>query len=211
MAGYNDLIALAEWASYDKKLTKDPADNMIRIGRRFGKLRFIVSIFYEVLLVLEEFEKEPEFKNKLKSRFDPEGNAALKRLRKLRTSPDPTIRELLHRTRNLVTFHYLRPQFTKALEELKSLRGPNWARPAMILYSRKDQRRWYPLAEELKIENAFRIRNGVAQLVEQQDIITGLLDDLAEVLRQSFEAYIKVRAFDDVFPVLKRKTQQHVH
>ena len=45
MAAYNDLIALAEWASVDKYLTDDEADKIIRIDRRFLKLRMIASFF----------------------------------------------------------------------------------------------------------------------------------------------------------------------
>src|SRR5439155_26949591 len=121
----------------------DAADNIIRIGRRFVKLRFIASIFYETLKVLEEFEKEPDF-GKLYSRFDEEGREALKRLRAVRCGKDPTIRELLDRTRNLVTFHYLRPEFQNALTRMKPNRGEACVFPVVIRYEGEDQRRWYP-------------------------------------------------------------------
>jgi hypothetical protein len=83
MATYNDLIALAEWASVDKYLTDtdDEADKIIRIDRRFLKLRMIASFFYEAMKILEELESEPDFKGQLVKRLSKEGLEALKRLR----------------------------------------------------------------------------------------------------------------------------------
>ena len=85
MAGYNDLIALAEWAPYDKELADYPPESYIGIGRQFVKLRFIVSVFYEVLLVLERLEQEP---GRATLRFDRPGDLDAS---KYRADPPPDV------------------------------------------------------------------------------------------------------------------------
>ena len=198
MAGYNDLIALAEWASYDQELSRDPGENYIRIGRRFVKFRFIASVFFEVLLVLQELEEEPAFKQ-LQSSLDADGKAALKRLRAVRSGRDHQVRKLLDRTRNLVTFHYRRAEFQKSLEKMIALRGSGWQYPAAIYYGGDDMRRWYPLAEHLKTQNAFDLSQGRDPLLQKLEAIVGLLDDLAELLMQVFRNYIEQRRLGKIF------------
>ncbi len=198
MTGYNDLIALAEWASYDKELADDPAEDYIRIGQRFVKLRFIASVFYEVLLVLERLEQEPGFKQ-IAGALDEQGEAALKRLRTVRCGRDPEIRNLLDRTRNRVTFHYHREEFRKSLEKMIALRGTSCAYPAVIHYEGDDMRRWYPLAEHLQTDNAFAVSPGRDQLLKNLEDIVGRLDGLAEVLNKTFREYIKQRKLEKIF------------
>ena len=191
MAAYNDLIALAEWASVDKSLTDDEADNIIRIDRRFLKLRMIASFFYEAMKVLEELESEPDFKGQLVKRLSRAGLEALKRLRAVRCGEDLSIRHLLDRTRNLATFHYLKPPYKKALSHMSPSHKPF---PVVIRYEDGDARRWYPLAEHLKLETAFAIgTQDMDSLLETFETITQRLDDLALVLDDSCEAYKKHR------------------
>lgn len=195
MGGYNDLIALAEWTA-DDKLSGDSVDRIISLGRRFLKLRFIASVFYEVLHVLEKFEKEPDF-GRLKHNFDDEGKTALKRLRSLRCGKDASIRDVLHRARNFVTFHYLEQHFREGLQTMKAPNGF----PAVIFYESGDARRWYPVAEHVKIEKAFQISGGTEMLEKVLDPMVERLDDLATVLKQAFDAYLKIRSLDGIFPL----------
>lgn len=191
MAAYNDLIALAEWASVDKYMKDDVPDTIIRIDRRFLKLRMIASFFYEAMKVLQQLEKVPGFKKQLLQKLSTEGLDALKRLRAVRCGKDPSIRHLLDRTRNLATFHYLKPPYQKALSRMSTSHKPF---PVVIRYEEGDERRWYPLAEHLKLETAFSIgtQDGDS-LLETFDTITQRLDDLALVLDDSCEAYKKQR------------------
>jgi len=198
MAGYNDLIALAEWPLDDKELADGPAEIYIRIGPRFVKLRFIGSVFHEVLLVLGKLEQEPGFKQ-IAGALDEQGKAALKRLRRVRCGRDPKIRKMLDRMRNLVTFHYHREEFKKSLEKMIAIRGRSCAYPAVIHYEGDDMQRWYPLAEYLQTENAFDVSQGRNPLLKNLEDIVGLLDDLAEVLNQTFSEYIKQRKLEKVF------------
>lgn len=191
MAAYNDLIALAEWVSADKDLADDEADKIIQIDRRFLKLRMIASFFYEAMKVLQELENEPDFKKQLVQKLSTKGLDALKRLRAVRCGKDPSIRDLLDRTRNQATFHYLKPPYTEGLSRIPSSHGPF---PVVIRYEGRDKRRWYPLAEHLKLEKAFSIRKQDGDsLLETIDTITQRLDDLALVLDESCEAYKKHR------------------
>lgn len=191
MAAYNDLIALAEWASVDKYLTDDEADKIIRIDRRFLKLRMIASFFYEAMKVLQDLENESDFKKQLVQKLSTKGLDALKRLRAVRCGKDPSIRHLLDRTRNLATFHYLKLPYQKALSRMSPSHKPF---PVVIRYEGGDERRWYPLAEHLKLETAFSIgtQDGDS-LLETIDTITQRLDDLALVLDELCEAYKKQR------------------
>ena len=191
MAAYNDLIALAEWVSEDKDLTDDEADKIIRIDRRFLKLRMIASFFYEALMVLQELEREPDFKGQLAKKLSIEGRDALKRLRAVRCGRDPSIRHLLDRTRNLATFHYLKSPYKDALSRMSPSHKPF---AVVIRYEDGDARRWYPLAEHLKLETAFAIgTQDVDSFLETVETITQRLDDLALVLDESCEAYKKHR------------------
>lgn len=200
MAGYNDLMALAQWSSEDKELTDDAADSTIRIGHRFIKLRLIASFFYEVLTALAEFEQEPEFK-KLESRLNLKGRDALKRLRVIRCGKDPTIRDLLDRTRNLATFHYLKDPFKEALASMLPNRSSDCVFPVVIRHEGNDERRWYPLAEHLKIETAFALGKGVTTLIERLDYVVERLDDFACVLEEAFKAFKKIRKADTLFAI----------
>lgn len=191
MAAYNDLIALAEWASADKYLDDDKTDKIIRAGRRFLKIRMIASFFYEAMKVLEELESEPDFKAQLEKRLSKEGQEALKRLRTVRCGRDPSIRRLLDRTRNLATFHYLKDPYKKALSRLRTSHNPF---PVVIRYEDGDKCRWYPLAEQLKLATAFTIgTNDGDSPLDTIDTITQRLDDLALVLDESYETYKKHR------------------
>lgn len=191
MAAYNDLIALAEWASSDKYLDDDKADKIIRAGRRFLKIRMIASFFYEAMKVLEELEIEPDFKTQLVKRLSKKGQEALKRLRTVRCGRDPSIRDLLDRTRNLATFHYLTDPYKKALSRIRPSQNPF---PVVIRYEDGDKRRWYPLAEQLKLASAFTIgTNDGDSPLDTIDTITQRLDDLALVLDESYETYKKHR------------------
>jgi hypothetical protein len=200
MAGYNDLMALAQWSSADKELTGDDADRTVRIGHRFIKLRLIVSLFYEVLTALAEFEQEPEFK-KLGLRLNQEGRDALKQLRMIRCGKDPTIRDLLDRTRNLATFHYLKAPFKEQLANMPPNHGSDCVFPVVIRHGGDDERRWYPLAEHLKIETAFELGKGVQALMDRLDYIVARLDDLACFLEDAFRVFKKIRKADTLFAI----------
>ena len=196
MAAYNDLIALAEWASADKYLDDDKTDKIIRAGRRFLKIRMIASFFYEAMKVLQELESEPDFKRQLVKRLSRVGLEALKRLRAVRCGKDPSIRDLLDRTRNLATFHYLKDPYKKALSRIRPSHNPF---PVVIRYEDGDKRRWYPLAEQLKLETAFTIgTNDGDSSLDTIDTITQRLDDLSLVLDESWETYKKHRKFGTV-------------
>lgn len=199
MAGYNDLMAVAQWSSEDKELSDDAADSTICIGHRFIKLRLIASFFYEVLVALAELEKEPEFK-KLESRFNQEGRDALKRLRVIRCGEDPTIRDLLDRTRNLATFHYLTDPLKEALASMPPNRGSDCVFPAVIRHEGDDERRWYPLAEHLKIETAFALGKDV-NILERLDYVVARLDDFACLLEEAFKAFKRFRGADTLFAI----------
>lgn len=191
MAAYNDLIALAEWASVEKYLADEEANNIIRIDRRFLKLRMIASFFYEALNVLEELEHEQIFKAKLANKLSEEGAKALKRLRAVRCGRDPAIRHLLDRTRNLATFHYLREPYQKALAGM-SISHRLFS--VVIRYEPGDARRWYPLAEHLKLETAFAIgTTDAGSLLDTFETITQRLDDMALVLDELCDRYKKWR------------------
>lgn len=191
MAAYNDLIALAEWASMDKDLADDEADKIIQIDRRFLKLRMIASFFYEAMKVLEELESESGFKAQLENKLGREGQEALKRIRTVRCGRDPSIRDLIDRTRNLATFHYLRAPYKEGLSRIPISHHPF---PVVIRYEDGNKRRWYTLAEHLKLEKAFAIgRRDGDSLLDDIDTITQRLDDLALVLDKSCEAYKKGR------------------
>jgi hypothetical protein len=176
----------------------EEADRTISLGRRFVKLRFIASVFYEAMLILEEFEKVADAE-KLKAKLDGEGIEALKKLRAIRCGEDSTIRDLLERTRNFATFHYLEVPFRDALLKMYGYAPRGF--PAAILYEGDDQRRWYPIAEHLKIETAFNIAAGDEELKKRLDVIVERLDDFATVLKQLFEAYINVRGLIAIFPI----------
>jgi hypothetical protein len=149
---------------------------------------------------LAEFENEPEFK-KLESRFKKEGRDALKRLRVIRCGKDPTIRDLLDRTRNLATFHYLTDSFKEALASMPPNHGSNCLWPVVIRHDGDDERRWYPLAEHLKIETAFALGKGVKILMERLDYVVARLDDFACFLEESFKAFKKIRGADTLFAI----------
>lgn len=192
MAAYNDLIALAEWASTDRLETDDEADQLIRIDRRFLKLRMIASFFYEAMRILEEFEQENGFKKGIKKSFSQGGLNALKRLRAVRCGKDPSIRHLLDRTRNLATFHYLKAEYKKALALISNPSHKPF--PVVIRYEDGDPRRWYSLAEHLKLETAFTIGTVDGDtLLKILDTIVERLDDLALVLEESCNSYQIVR------------------
>ncbi len=197
MAAYNDLIAVAEWSSEDKELTDDAADNTIRIGRRFLKWRLIASFFYEALQVMEQLEKESEFK-KLEQRLTPEGKHGLSLLRSIRCGKDSKARDLLNRTRNLATFHYLEGPYKKALSNMKPNRGPNCVWPVLIRY-KGEERRWYPLSEHLKIKTAFGLEEGTDLLIDRLNYITARLDDFATFLDEAFKAYKTIRKSSSLF------------
>jgi len=131
----------------------------------------------------------------LDKHFSTDGRTALKNLRRIRCGQDPTIRDLLDRTRNLVTFHYLRSVF----EELLS-RAQSKPFPVEIRYDEPKPRRWYPLAEHLKIEECFGIDNvdldSLQQLLNQ---IVERLDEFAEFLDEVFTAYKKERGLEAAF------------
>jgi hypothetical protein len=66
--------------------------------------------------------------------------------------------------------------------------------PVVIRYEDGDERRWYPLAEHLKLEVAFAIgTHDVDPLLDTIDAISQRLDDLALLLDVSCEAYKKHR------------------
>jgi hypothetical protein len=197
MAAYNDLIAVAEWSSEDKELTDEAADNTIRLGHRFLKWRLVASFFYEALQVMEQFEKESEFK-KLERRLTPKGKKTLSLLRTIRCGKDPRIRDLLDRTRNQATFHYLAEPYKKVISSMKPNCGPDCVWPVLIRYE-GEQRRWYPLSEELKIETAFGLREGTDQLIQRLDYITARLDDFATFVDEAFKAYKILRKSGTLF------------
>jgi hypothetical protein len=193
MAAYNDLIALAEWASVDKDLPDDRLDKIIQIQRRFLKLRMIASFFYEAMDVLHDLEREVDFKTHLRNSFSRQGLDALRRLRRVRCGRDPSIRDLLDRTRNQATFHYIRSEYQKALTRISSSHSPF---SVVIRYEEGNARRWYPLAEHLKLKMAFAIgTHDGDSLLDTVDSITQRLDDLALVLDESHGAYKKHRKF----------------
>ena len=175
----------------DKDLPDDEADKIIQIDRRFLKLRMIAAFFYEAMTVLEELEGEPGFKAQLENRLGREGQKALKRLRTVRCGRDPSIRDLIDRTRNLATFHYLRAPYKEGVSRIPISHHPF---PVVIRSEDRSQRRWYTLAKHLKMEKAFSIgtRDGDS-LLDDIDTITQRLDDLALVLDKSCEAYKKGR------------------
>jgi hypothetical protein len=191
MAAYNDLIALAEWVSADRDLADDKADRIIQVDRRFLKLRMIASFFHEAMKVLEELEQEPDFEAQLERRLSTEAQESLKRLRTVRCGRDPSMRDLLNRTRNQATFHYLKSPYKEGLSRIPPSHGPF---PVVIRYEGGDNRRWYTLAEHLKLEKAFSIgTQDEDSLLGTIDAITQRLDDLALVLDESCEAYKKHR------------------
>ncbi len=187
MAAYNDLKALAVWASEDKCLMDEEADKIIQIDRRFVKLRVIASFFCEAMTALQELEREPDFHARLVKRLSKEGLEALKRLRTVRCGTDPSIRDLLYRTRNLATFHYLKDSYENALSRI----SPSHTRfPVVIRDEDGDGPCWYPLAERLKLETAFAIGTQDRDaLLNTLDTITQRLDNLALVLNESYESY----------------------
>ena len=83
---------------------------------------------------------------------------------------------------------------------MKPNRGEACVFPVVIRYEGDDQRRWYPLAEHLKIDNAFDLQNGEETLLKNLDAIVARLDDLACVLEEAFKAYLKERKLEPIFP-----------
>jgi hypothetical protein len=195
IAGYTDLEFLTEWLDEHLPVPDGPAERAVAADRWFLQLRFITSILYEILNVLDN--ASPEFK-RIEESLDEEGKVALGKLREVRSGPDKTLEKLLDRTRNRGTFHYDKDQLKKGLERFKSGYGNDCKSTLIIKKDSQGDRPHHSLAEQVRTEMAFGFI-GKGEARPELDAATDLLEHLKIFLDSAFQAYLQDRKLENVF------------
>ena len=201
-AASNDLTQIVNWVKSQKPTTKATREasfckTRIRLGFQH---RLLLGFMFECLLVIDDMNENPEFKEAEK-RLTGKAKDALSQLRKAIKKEESSLSTRLKRARDSVIFHYDHRAFKKNLQMYLSA-ASKIDKPTSKMFKSQGEGYYYLLPEQIRDFATYGV-SGDDDIKAMEHKVGNLLDEAMQLLGTInafhpavFLAYIHAQGID---------------